>query len=335
MGKTRSAGAAFFGMSSEAIIKNTADTFLTEGGSGMANTILRTQDLTKRYRDFTALDKVSLNLYGGDIYGLVGRNGAGKTTFFKCVMGLAKITAGAVEIKGRATGLNAQRRHIGFMIGTASFPYLDPRQNLEYLSRVKGIPERKAEIDRLLKLVGLSGVKKPFKAFSLGMKQRLGLAGAMLGRPPIIVLDEPINGLDPQGVADIRSIIQQENNERGTTFIVSSHILSELDLIATRYGFIEQGQLLQEITHSDLHRHTKKALIVETNDAEKALTLLRERLGITDLANEGNSLLLESHFDQPNVIARTLMDAGLELFHLAPQETTLEEYFMQLIGGRR
>jgi ABC-2 type transport system ATP-binding protein len=300
----------------------------------MAQTMLKTHGLTKKYGQFTALRQASLTLEQGDIYGLVGRNGAGKTTFFKCVMGLAKPTAGEIEIVGDAAGLNAARRQIGFMINAAFFPYLNPKQNLEYLARVKGI-RQKGEVERLLKLVQLDGVKKPFKAFSMGMKQRLGLAAALMGNPPIVVLDEPINGLDPQGIADIRAVIQRENKENGTTFMVSSHILSELDLVATRFGFIEQGNLVKEISHTDLHEHTKKALVIEVDDGQKALAVLQTKLGVNDAELNGNSLVLESHVEQSNVIARALIDAGLELFRLSPQETTLEEYFIHLIGGEQ
>lgn len=298
----------------------------------MAQALLQTRGLTKKYGEFAALSQVSLTLQQGDIYGLVGRNGAGKTTFFKCVMGLANPSAGEIEINGRQNGLNAARRHIGFMISPSFFPYLNPEVNLKYLCKVKGIRDG-GEVSRLLDLVGLNGVKKPFKAFSLGMKQRLGIAGAMLGNPPIVVLDEPINGLDPQGIADIRAVIQRENKERGTTFIISSHILSELDLMATRFGFIEQGHLMQEITHTALHEHTKKSLVIDVDDGAKGLATLQSRLGISNVKVHGNRLMLESHFEQPNVIAHTLVSEGLALFRLSPEETTLEEYFMRLIGG--
>ncbi|MDR2524817.1 MAG: ABC transporter ATP-binding protein [Oscillospiraceae bacterium] len=298
----------------------------------MAQTLLQTRGLTKQYGSFAALNEVSLDLQKGDIYGLIGRNGAGKTTFFKCVMGLAKPTAGEIEIAGSKSGLNAARRRVGFMISPSFFPYLNPKQNLEYFCRVKGVRDG-GETDRLLRLVGLDGVKKPFKTFSLGMKQRLGLAGAMLGKPPIVVLDEPINGLDPQGIADIRAVIQQENRERGTTFIVSSHILSELDLVATRFGFIEQGSLVQEITRADLHERTKKSLIVDVDDGEKALLVLQSKWGLPAAKRDGNRITLEAHFDPPGAIAHALVTEGVALYRLAPQETTLEEYFMHLIGG--
>jgi ABC-2 type transport system ATP-binding protein len=298
----------------------------------LPKTVLKTHSLTKTYGSFTALDSVSLTLHQGDIYGLIGRNGAGKTTFFKCVMGLAKPSGGTIEIGGKKISLSSARRQIGFLINSAFFPYLSARQNLEYLCRVKGI-KSKDEVERLLDLVGLSGVKKPFKAFSMGMKQRLGLAGALLGDPPIVILDEPVNGLDPQGIADIRAIIKRENEQNGTTFMISSHILGELDLVATRFGFIEQGRLLQEISHEDLHQHTKKSLVVGVDDAEKALEVLKKRLKINNVTVRGKQLMLDNQIGKSSDIARALVGAGLELQHLAPQETTLEEYFIRLIGG--
>jgi len=293
--------------------------------------MLQTNELAKQYGNFKALNKVSLTLKQGDIYGLVGRNGAGKTTFFKCVMGLAKATSGTIAISGEMSNLNAARRQMGFMINPSFFPNLNPKQNFEYLCRVKGIRE-KGHVERLLKLVGLDGVKKPFKAFSLGMKQRLGIAGALLGSPRIVVLDEPINGLDPQGIIDIRNIIKSVHEQTDTTFIISSHILSELDLVATQFGFIEHGVLLKEITHHDLHEETKKSLVIETNDGANAQIALRA-IGIENVLVNGTRLTLESHLDKSNEIARVLITGGFEVYDLHRKETTLEDYFMKLIGG--
>jgi len=276
------------------------------------------------------LDRVSLTLNDGDIYGLVGRNGAGKTTFFKCVLGLATPTSGAIEIGG-TSDLAAARKRMGFFINSSFFAYLNPYQNLQYLCRVKGIKPR-GEVERLLQLVGLDGVRKPFSAFSMGMKQRLGIAAAMLGSPPVVVLDEPVNGLDPQGIMDIRTVIKDAHAQFGTTFIVSSHILSELDLVATRFGFIEQGVLLKEISHDDLHEHTKQTLVLEVDDVPRALAGLRI-LGVDDAAVDGNKLVLKSGFDRSADIARALVAGGVALFDMHRQETTLEEYFFKLIGG--
>jgi ABC-2 type transport system ATP-binding protein len=326
-------------------------------------TVLQTRELSKRYDEFYALDAVSLTLRQGDIYGLIGRNGAGKTTFFKCVLGLARPTGGTIEILGEKNNLNAMRKHVGFMINPAFFPYLNARMNLEYLARVKGLrPDRGAqggsgnraqdEIDRLLELVGLVDVSKPYKAFSLGMKHRLGIAAALLGSPSIVVLDEPINGLDPQGILDMRAVIKNIPIETGATVIVSSHILSELDLVATQFGFIEQGVLLKEITHSDLHEQTERTLLVEVSNAAKALTALQAmgisahkakattkvRAGVHENASDNlvglqsNRLIINSHLNRAHDIARALINADIDLFELRKQETTLEDYFIRLIG---
>jgi len=297
----------------------------------MPQTILHTEDLTKKYGEFFALDRVSITVRQGDIYGLIGRNGAGKTTLFKCVMGLAKPTSGTVTINDETANLNLARHQMGFMINPSFFGYLNPRENLEYLCKVKGITA-KGEVGRLLEMVGLDGVTKPFKAFSLGMKQRLGIAGALLGSPPIVVLDEPINGLDPQGIVDMRGVIQSAHAQTGATFIVSSHILAELDLVATRFGFIEQGQLLKEITHTQLHELTKKSLVIEVDDVSAALTILAMN-GVTDVTHEQNRLTLESHLTDSDEIARILVTASVRVYDLHRQETTLEDYFIKLIGG--
>jgi ABC-2 type transport system ATP-binding protein len=217
------------------------------------------------------------------------------------------------------------------MISPTFFPYLSARQNLKYLCRVKAV-HAKGEVGRLLDIVGLSGVKKPFRAFSMGMRQRLGIAAALLGAPPIVVLDEPINGLDPQGIADMRAVITSHNREKGTTFIISSHILSELDLVATRFGFIEEGVLVKEISHADLHERTKKSLVVEVNDVARALAVLQGKLGMAATAGDGR-LILDGHCDVPHKVARALVEEGVELYRLSPQEMTLEEYFIKLTGG--
>ena len=297
----------------------------------MPQNILQTHRLTKKYGDFFALDQVSLTVEQGDIYGLIGRNGAGKTTLFKCIMGLAKPSSGTVTINGVTGDLNLARRRMGFMINPSFFPYLNPKENLEYLCRVKGITTE-GEVDRLLEVVELNGVKKPFKAFSLGMKQRLGIAGALLGSPSIVVLDEPINGLDPQGIVDMRAVITNAHALTGATFVVSSHILAELDLVATRFGFIEQGVLLKEITHEELHHLTRKSLVIEVDDPATAAAVL-DMAGVHDVHVEGNRLTLESHLDQSDGIARVLVNAGVRVYDLHRQETTLEDYFMRLIGG--
>ncbi|MCL1797636.1 MAG: ABC transporter ATP-binding protein [Eggerthellaceae bacterium] len=297
----------------------------------MTRVVLQTHALSKKYGSHFALNKVSLTLNQGDIYGLVGRNGAGKTTLFKCIMGLAKPSGGKIIINGEEENLNAVRSQMGFMINPSFFPYLNPKENLEYLCRIKGLTA-KNEVSRLLKLVELEGVKKPYKAFSLGMKQRLGIAAALLGSPSLVVLDEPINGLDPQGIIDMRAVIKNVHEQTGATLIISSHILSELDLVATQFGFIEQGVLLQEISHKDLHEQTKNSLHIEVDDVEKTQAALRV-LGVRNPLVEGNRIILQSHLDQSHKLARVFVSSGVEVYDLHRKETTLEEYFMRLVGG--
>jgi len=294
--------------------------------------VLETNGLSKKYNKFYALQDVSINVNKGDVYGLIGKNGAGKTTFFKLVMGLASRTSGEIKI-GIGTDLCAGRSKIGFMIGTTFFPYFTAKQNIEYYRRLKGIKD-KEETSRVLKLVELYGVNKPYKHFSMGMKQRLGLANALLGSPEIIILDEPINGLDPQGINDIRNLIKEINEKEGVSFIISSHILSELDLVATRFGFIDKGNLLKEVSYEDLHQSTSKALIVEVDDYDKAINIISKNLETQNFTSGKNkSIILSDYLEEPNKVAKILINNGIELYSLKKQETTLEEYFINLIGG--
>jgi ABC-2 type transport system ATP-binding protein len=308
-----------------------------------APTALQTVNLTKNYGNFVALDNVSINVSQGDIYGLVGRNGAGKTTLFKCVMGLTNPSSGQVLLGGEARHLDAHRREMGFMISPSFFPYLNPMENLQYLCRVKGIngAARNREVNRLLDLVGLAGVDKPFKAFSLGMKQRLGIAGALLGSPQMVILDEPINGLDPQGIIDIRKIISEVHATQGTTFIVSSHILAELDLVATKFGFIDHGKLLQEVSHSELHQQTQRTLEIVSDDPARAAQLL-QAAGVAPETMEVHvdesagypeyTLVLNEGMSRSAEFTNLLVTNGISVSDIHRKETTLEDYFMNLVG---
>ena len=294
--------------------------------------ILKTNNLTKKYKEFIALNNVSLTVEHGDVYGLIGKNGAGKTTFFKVVMGLTEKTAGEISIDNN-NDLNKARSKIGFMIGPSFFPYLNAYQNIEYYRKLKGIKD-KNETDRVLKLVELYGVKKPFKSYSMGMKQRLGIANALLGKPPIIILDEPVNGLDPQGITDIRKIIKEINKKENTTFIISSHILSELDLVATKFGFIDHGILLREIHYKELHQQTSKSLIIEVDNTSKAIKLLETELKISNCEiGKNNEIILSKCLNESDKVSKLLVENGLKLYSIKKQETTLEEYFFNLVGG--
>ncbi len=246
----------------------------------MSEAVLEITDLKKNYGHHKVLKGVNMTVNKGDIYGLVGKNGAGKTTLFKVVLGLSAINGGKVSLFGGKNERenNKNRNRIGFFVGSNFYGYLNARQNLEYFRRLKGIDDKK-EVDRVLELVGLNinSAKNQAKMFSLGMKQRLGLANAMLGNPELLILDEPTNGLDPQGIMDVRHMLQRVNEEYGTTIIVSSHILGELEHTAHRFGIVHEGILMKEMNQEDMRVQGHITSInVADKDVEKALDLLKK-----------------------------------------------------------
>ena len=258
-------------------------------------------DIQKSYGSHHVLKNVNLTIKKGEIYGLIGKNGAGKTTIFKIILGLSEFEKGQLSINGKSTKKDIEdgRKKIGFFIGKNFFDYLTAKENLEYYRQMKGIQD-KNETERVLKLVGLDNTNAKFGSFSMGMKQRLGIANAMLGNPEILILDEPVNGLDPQGIADIRNLIIEMNRNYGTTVIVSSHILGELEHTATRFGIIDQGRVLREITREDLKVPNDK-IQLRVSDYAKAKCVLAEN---------GISVLQESS-----------------------EYKSLEDYYFELVGG--
>ena len=270
----------------------------------MSEAIIELKDIKKHYGNHEVLKGVNMQINRGDIYGLIGRNGAGITTIFKMILGLSEITDGTVSIAGSQTRseLYKKRNKIGFMVGSRFYNYLSARENLKYYATFKGIPHRqmKSEIDRVLEIVGLQNVKKPYKTFSLGMGQRLGIAGAILGNPEILILDEPTNGLDPQGIADVRHMIQRFREEFNMTVIVSSHILGELENTADRFGILNEGVVVKEITKADLSEK-ESAIEIAVDDLEKARKLLTE--------------------------------GGVKIMREVEERSTLEEYYFKLVGG--
>ena len=246
----------------------------------MNEAVLTLTDVKKYYGHNKVLKGVNMTVNKGDIYGLVGKNGAGKTTLFKVVLGLSAYNGGTVSLFGGKNERenNKNRNRIGFFVGSNFYGYLNARQNLEYFRRLKGIDDKK-EVDRVLELVGLNtdAAKRQAKMFSLGMKQRLGLANAMLGNPELLIFDEPTNGLDPQGIMDVRHMIQRVNEEYGTTIIVSSHILGELEHTAHRFGIVHEGVLMKEMTQEEMRTQGNITSInVADKDVEKALELLKK-----------------------------------------------------------
>ena len=305
----------------------------------MANEILVTRGLTKRYGNHLAVDHVELSIQKGQIYGLVGRNGAGKTTIIRMVTAQTVPTEGEVSLFG-ASGereLSKMRARTGAMVETPSFyPYLTARQNLEYYRIQRGIPGRRV-VDEVLEEVDLAGTgKKTFKNFSLGMKQRLGLALALMNRPDLLLLDEPINGLDPEGIVEFRNLLLRLNQERQTTILISSHILSELANLATCYGFLDNGMMLEQISARALEEKCRACIEARVDDASRAALVLEQSLGIRDYeVLPGHLLRIYSSLDAPHRVAQALVEGGVALQSIESRGANLEDYFLSMIGGVR
>ncbi len=302
-----------------------------------ANRVIETQDLVKVYGKYAAVNRVSFSLNKGDIYGLIGKNGAGKSTLLKMIMGLTPANSGEISIDQSQNHLELlkSRHRVGFMMEPGFFGYLSARQNLEYFRLIKGIAD-KSVVDEALKLVDMDQVKKPFKAYSMGMKQRLAVANALMGRPEIIILDEPINGLDPEGIADFRKLIMSLNKDYGITFVISSHILTELSLMATRFGFIDKGVLLSEMSQQELHEANQKSLRIKVDNVDLATELIESVLESKNYqVNDKGEIILFDFVQSPEVVAKVLVEKGIALYQLSANETTLEEYFLNLVGDHQ
>lgn len=299
--------------------------------------VLRTNHLSKRYKEQIALDNIGLTIKRGSIYGFIGQNGAGKSTLIRVVTGLAYPTSGSIELfgKGSQQELIQARKRIGTIIeGPALYPQMTAAENLEAHRLLKGIPG-KGCVEKTLALVGLQGTgKKKAKNFSLGMKQRLGLGIALLGEPEFLILDEPINGLDPMGVVEIRELLKKLNQEYGITILISSHILSELHLLATHYGIIHKGELLEQLTVKELNERCQQYIHVKVDDPEKAAAIFETKLRTTqfEVMPEGTIKLFD-YLDSPGSVSKTLADEGLIIEQFMPMGEDLETYFSNRIGG--
>ena len=303
----------------------------------MAENILVTRGLTKRYGAALAVDHADITLPKGEIYGLVGRNGAGKTTIIRMVASQTVPTSGEVELFG-ATGerdLEKARSRTGAMVEIPSFyPYLTARENLEYYRRQRGIAGARV-VEDALEQVGLTDTgKKKFKTFSLGMKQRLGLALALMNRPELLLLDEPINGLDPEGIVEFRNLLLELNRQYQTTILISSHILSEQQNLATCYGFIDKGRLLEQLTAVQLAVKCRDCLELRVDDAPRAAAMLERELGLRDFEIlPGGAIRLYEGLSEPQKVTRLLVEQGIALSGMEHRGANLEDYFLSLIGG--
>ena len=244
--------------------------------------VIATSALTKVYGQKRAVDQLDMTVHEGDIYGFIGRNGSGKSTTLKLLCGLARPTGGEIRLFGQPVSNEAARRRVGVLVESAGlYPGLPARENMLLKAACMGLVSPEESVRRLLELVGLDPAdKKRAGRFSMGMKQRLGIALALLGGPDLLLLDEPINGLDPEGIQEVRSLLVKLNQEQGITLVVSSHILGELAKIATRYGILKDGRMVQQLSAEELSARCKDYLHLRVADPKAAVVALEQQLGI-------------------------------------------------------
>ncbi|MCL2807048.1 MAG: ATP-binding cassette domain-containing protein [Coriobacteriia bacterium] len=298
--------------------------------------VLRAQSLTKRYKNIAAVDNVSLTVERGDIFGLIGQNGAGKTTLMRLVASLTFPHSGQIELFGETTerGLAQARLRMGCIIEMpALYPNLTAVQNLEYCRIQSGIPD-KTSVQKALEKVSLTDTgKKKFKDFSLGMKQRLGLGLALLKNPDFIILDEPINGLDPTGIIEMRNLIK-DLNDQGITLFVSSHILTELAQVATKYAIIHKGKLLKTMTQEVLREDCKRALSVIVDDVARTSVILENEMNIHLYKQiSANEIRVYEQLEHSAEVNYRLNLAGVRVSSLYEVGDSLEDYYKNIIGG--
>lgn len=299
--------------------------------------VLRTNALTKEYKGYKALNGLTMNVPRGAIYGFVGKNGAGKTTLIRLICGLQAPTSGEYTLYGRKNTdkeILKTRRRMGAVVETPSI-YLDmtAEDNLKQQYRILGLPSYDG-LEDILKLVGLDDTgKKKAGNFSLGMRQRLGIAIALAGSPDFLVLDEPVNGLDPQGIIEIRELILKLNREQQITVLISSHILDELSKLATHYGFIDGGQMVKEISAGDLEKACRKCIRLEVTNVG-ALSCVLDGMGVEYNIVSDRAADVYARVNVSK-LALALAEADCEVISMQERDESLESYYVSLIGGGR
>jgi len=305
----------------------------------MKEYVLKTKNLTKKYQGTHALHDVSVTMESGRIYGLIGQNGAGKTTLMRLITGLSFPTTGSIELFGHSgeKALQMERKRLGSMIEYPSIvPNLTAKENVKLHRIMRGIPDKEVE-DELLELVGLADTgKKKAKNFSLGMKQRLGIAIALIGNPELLILDEPINGLDPLGVVEVRNLLKKLCDERQMTILISSHNLPELYQTATDYIIIHKGEIKQTLTLAQLEECCKHHILISCDQPEKLTSILEMKLNTTNYKVMPNKAVkLYDYLDEKEVVSRVLFENGIIVTNLSNEGDTLEDYFISIVGGGR
>ena len=301
--------------------------------------ILSTNGLSKKYKKQMAVNGVDMHIERGDIYGFVGENGSGKTTVIRLITGLISPCAGSFKLFGvenRSSGIGKARSRIGAIVETPSiYLNMSAYDNLKTQSIILGIDDNE-KILSVLNDVGLGDLYKEKKHagnFSLGMRQRLGIAMALLGDPEFLILDEPMNGLDPAGIVGIRELILKLNRERGITFLISSHILTELALVATKYGIISKGKLIKEITAEQLHNECSRTTAISADNPRK-LGEIVENLVNNKLEYTNDGVKIVGNIDL-NAVLSAIIAGGVKILSINCSETTFEDYYLSVIGGAK
>ncbi|MDR2977707.1 MAG: ATP-binding cassette domain-containing protein [Streptococcaceae bacterium] len=300
-------------------------------------TVLKVNNISKRYGQQYALRDVSMTIQQGEIYGLIGRNGAGKTTLLKLITRLIFATNGSLSLFGSSTDhewTKSLKRTGAVIESPAAYDNLSAAQNLEYYCKLRGIPDSKKVISETLALVDLIDTgKKKFKSFSLGMKQKLGIAIAILSRPDFLILDEPINGLDPIAIADFRKLVLRLNQERKMTIIISSHILTELYQVATHFGIINQGQLVKEISKDEFDALSEEYIVLKTGQVEHASQLLKDKTNYPFKVVSQDQINVFGKNHQIGEVNILLAQSGIAVDEIYYFKQDLESYFTNLISG--
>ena len=301
----------------------------------MGNSVITMTNITKRFKKAEVVKNFSLDVKKGSITGLIGPNGAGKTTIMKILAGLMFQTSGELSFYGSRDDLDLNRRRMSFMIEAPIVDYnMTAYESLNYVRYVRGYPDKK-RIDEVLDIVDLkdTGRKKALK-FSLGMRQRLGIAMALLTKPEVLVLDEPVNGLDPEGIVEVRHILQKLSEDQGVTILISSHLLSELSELCTDFSIINKGQLVENLSLEELHNRCRSHIVLRTNNTEKTAAVLEDKLSIGSykVLRSGDIEIYEQ-LDAVERISKTVTDSGCIITKLYESGQSLEDYYLEKVGG--
>lgn len=302
----------------------------------MSNAIIEVKQLTKKFKANTAVRNVDFKIYKGDIFGLIGQNGAGKSTLLKMIGGLMHPTSGEIHLFDRAvSGNHAYFERMGLLVENAGlFPAYSAYENLNLIAISYGLKDRKKRINELLKLVGLDERNKSkVKNYSMGMKQRLGIAVALIGSPDVLILDEPINGLDPQGISEIRRLIL-ELNKTGMTIIISSHILEELSKVATKYAILHDGEIMELHTKEELLQKCEDRIEVEVDEVSSAVPVLENQLNMNQykVIDDHTIYVYDSHIKN-HQITKVLVESGISVHSIMKHKQSLEQYFLEKTEG--